>query len=69
MFVKILRRRLNSKGSMENFRLLTAASSIPEGMHINSTDYEPHRDWGAGCQGVATNWQTFGENEIEIGLN
>lgn len=25
----------------------------PEGMGINSTDYEPHRYWGAGCQVVA----------------
>ncbi|TFK64981.1 PLC-like phosphodiesterase [Pluteus cervinus] len=31
----------------------------PKGMRVNSTNYEPHRFWSAGCQLVALNWQTF----------
>ncbi|KAI0030151.1 1-phosphatidylinositol-4,5-bisphosphate phosphodiesterase 1 [Vararia minispora EC-137] len=30
----------------------------PKGMRVNSTNYEPHRYWSAGCQLVAINWQT-----------
>lgn len=33
----------------------------PKGMRVNSTNYEPHRYWGAGTQLVAINWQTVGE--------
>lgn len=36
----------------------------PKGMRVDSTNYEPHRYWAAGCQVVAINWQTFGENKI-----
>ncbi|KAF6758093.1 1-phosphatidylinositol-4,5-bisphosphate phosphodiesterase 1 [Ephemerocybe angulata] len=31
----------------------------PKGTRVNSTNYEPHRYWAAGCQVVAINWQTF----------
>ncbi|EIN14625.1 PLC-like phosphodiesterase [Punctularia strigosozonata HHB-11173 SS5] len=31
----------------------------PKGTRLNSTNYEPHRYWSAGCQLVAINWQTF----------
>lgn len=34
----------------------------PKGTRVNSTNYEPHRYWAAGCQVVAINWQTFGED-------
>jgi phosphatidylinositol phospholipase C delta len=32
----------------------------PKGTRVNSTNYEPHRYWAAGCQVTAINWQTFG---------
>lgn len=32
----------------------------PNGLRVNSTNYEPHRYWSAGAQLVALNWQTFG---------
>ena len=32
----------------------------PKGTRVNSTNYEPHKYWAAGCQVVAINWQTFG---------
>ena len=32
----------------------------PNGLRLNSSNYEPHRYWSAGCQLVAINWQTFG---------
>jgi len=32
----------------------------PKGTRVSSTNYEPHRYWGAGAQLVAINWQTFG---------
>ena len=32
----------------------------PKGTRVNSSNYEPHRYWAAGCQLVAINWQTFG---------
>lgn len=32
----------------------------PKGTRVNSTNFEPHRYWAAGCQVVAINWQTFG---------
>ncbi|KAF8877451.1 PLC-like phosphodiesterase [Gymnopilus junonius] len=31
----------------------------PKGTRVNSSNYEPHRYWAAGCQLVAINWQTF----------
>ncbi|KAF8184702.1 1-phosphatidylinositol-4,5-bisphosphate phosphodiesterase 1 [Pholiota molesta] len=31
----------------------------PKGTRVNSTNYEPHRYWAAGCQVTAINWQTF----------
>ncbi|KAF5328373.1 hypothetical protein D9619_013248 [Psilocybe cf. subviscida] len=31
----------------------------PKGTRVDSTNYEPHRYWAAGCQVVAINWQTF----------
>ncbi|CAA7263436.1 unnamed protein product [Cyclocybe aegerita] len=31
----------------------------PKGTRVNSTNFEPHRYWAAGCQVVAINWQTF----------
>ncbi|KIM36249.1 hypothetical protein M413DRAFT_449303 [Hebeloma cylindrosporum] len=31
----------------------------PKGTRVNSTNYQPHRYWAAGCQVVAINWQTF----------
>ncbi|KAK7472912.1 hypothetical protein VKT23_001018 [Stygiomarasmius scandens] len=31
----------------------------PKGTRVSSTNYEPHRYWGAGAQLVAINWQTF----------
>lgn len=34
----------------------------PKGTRVNSTNYEPHRYWGAGTQLVAINWQTVGES-------
>ena len=33
----------------------------PKGTRVNSTNYQPHRYWAAGCQVAAINWQTFGE--------
>ena len=36
----------------------------PRGTRVNSTNFEPHRYWAAGCQVVAINWQTFGELEL-----
>ena len=32
----------------------------PQGLRLNSNNYEPHRYWSAGAQLVAINWQTFG---------
>ena len=32
----------------------------PNGLRLNSSNYEPHRYWAAGAQLVALNWQTFG---------
>lgn len=31
----------------------------PNGLRLNSSNYEPHRYWAAGAQLVALNWQTF----------
>ncbi|KJA21323.1 hypothetical protein HYPSUDRAFT_67845 [Hypholoma sublateritium FD-334 SS-4] len=31
----------------------------PKGTRVNSTNYQPHRYWAAGCQVAAINWQTF----------
>lgn len=36
----------------------------PNGMRIGSTNYEPGKYWAAGCQMVAINWQTFGEERL-----
>ena len=36
----------------------------PDGMRIGSTNYEPVKYWGAGCQLVSLNWQTFGESPV-----
>lgn len=33
----------------------------PNGLRLNSSNYEPHRYWAAGAQLVALNWQTFGK--------
>ena len=33
----------------------------PNGIRVNSSNYEPHKYWAAGCQLLAINWQTFGE--------
>lgn len=33
----------------------------PNGMRVDSSNYEPHRYWASGTQLVAINWQTFGK--------
>jgi phosphatidylinositol phospholipase C delta len=33
----------------------------PAGFRINSTNYDPHHHWAAGCQVVALNYQSHGE--------
>ncbi|KAF5391293.1 hypothetical protein D9757_001925 [Collybiopsis confluens] len=33
--------------------------TYPKGTRVSSTNYEPHRYWGAGTQLVAINWQTI----------
>lgn len=33
----------------------------PNGMRVDSSNYEPHKYWASGTQLVAINWQTFGE--------
>lgn len=34
--------------------------TYPKGSRVDSSNYEPHRFWAAGCQLVAVNWQTSG---------
>ena len=34
----------------------------PKGTRVDSSNYQPHRYWAAGCQVVAINWQTFGRS-------
>jgi len=36
----------------------------PKGTRVDSSNYEPHRFWAAGCQLVTVNWQTVGESLI-----
>ena len=33
----------------------------PKGTRVDSSNYEPHKFWAAGCQLVTVNWQTVGE--------
>lgn len=36
----------------------------PKGTRVDSSNYEPHKFWAAGCQLVTVNWQTVGESLI-----
>jgi len=36
----------------------------PKGIRVDSSNYEPHKFWAAGCQLVTVNWQTVGESLI-----
>jgi Phosphatidylinositol-specific phospholipase C, Y domain len=38
----------------------------PKGTRVSSTNYEPHRYWGAGMQLVALNWQTCGAFDRKV---
>lgn len=38
----------------------------PNGMRVDSSNYEPHRYWASGTQLVAINWQTFGQLTVVL---
>lgn len=56
---RILKKEKGMKDLMKHNRT-HLVRVYPKGMRVNSSNYEPHRYWSAGCQLAAINWQTCG---------